>query len=193
MKTKTRLGITLVAAILIVGGVVSYYHQKAIKQPELNPNPKHILTISGSIDPRLLLSFSAVYFTTNPSCEISGSWLEGAWTARGKTLNYPTIIKNKHYSIQVPLDGLNGGYCGWVLDGIDYTTKLIHTNKKAKGPFLYISKKPNTTMNISFICKKSNDPAFPLNCYTPNKQSYLSVKNVTQTINAIFKYQQEKT
>jgi len=192
MKTKTTLGITLLVVAVIVGCIISYRHQTAMKQPVLNPHPKVFVTVSGKIDPKLKITLRSFYNSTNPDCKAVDDWFEGAYSSRSKMLLYPIEVKNKKYSIKIPVDGIESGYCKWKLVLLNYVAQLRKSTLKTNAPLLFFDLKKKTKTHINFICKKSTDPAFPLECYTLYKKGYLNTIKPYHSIKAVFSYSTKK-
>jgi len=99
--------------------------------PAKNSQPKYFLTVKGHVDPAiqksLKLTWVSDYYTTNPICNEYGDfgdWLEGA-SAERHIHRLFDVKPNQagKYSIQIPIDYYNPGFCGWAPGEVYFSFK----------------------------------------------------------------------
>lgn len=101
----------------------------ANEEPQLNPNPKYFLTITGNIAPELKdevsLSFFQTYGGYSEACIKTVNWLEGVKGSPSKEDTYSAILDSTgYYSLKIPLDKYLPGKCGWVPFSLSYNFQL---------------------------------------------------------------------
>jgi hypothetical protein len=104
--------------------------------PAKNPHPKYFLTVKGHVDPamkkHLKVTWGVGYSTTNPDCDETYNWFEGAWGPRDTDVTYAVHIQaNGDYQLNIPLDGLHPGYCAWETGDVYYSFNYYHFKHSA--------------------------------------------------------------
>jgi len=129
-RKKTLLWLAIfVIVIAVLWGFIAgkdYFNNLKYK-PVLNPNPQHFMTIHGHVSPELIgkvrLKWVAVYASSDARCDVMRGELEGAISWRW--IDVPYIIKpsaSGNYSVKIPLDYYQPGYCKWqIIDIEDHT------------------------------------------------------------------------
>ena len=112
----------------LVAAIAVWFHYYRMK-PVVNVTPSLHLNVSGKVDsPIASLTLVAYYFTNNPSCRFSESWVEGATSDRSKLFFYPVKIDSKgHYHVSIPLDSLKPGYCNWKIERLSSVVNITRT------------------------------------------------------------------
>ena len=126
MKNRKSNYIVGVVVLTLVFSVGFYYYNKWRKLPKTNPHPSHFLQLSGTVNPKLRLRLSAVYYTQNPSCLVTSNWLEGVTDPAVSMFYYPVTsnLKTGAFKLSLPTDQLKRGYCNWRLAYINYDVSL---------------------------------------------------------------------
>ena len=154
MKKRYKILLGLLSVVVLYKG----YHYW-LYTPRINKHPKHFVTISGTVDRRALpadfkLRFIAVNDTANDACEVTYNWFEGAVGDREKKVFYtPVINENKHYSVKIPTQIFQRGYCDWRL----YQVQIQYFNHLADTLYALgeTTKNRNNSFYADFVCKKN--------------------------------------
>jgi hypothetical protein len=90
-------------------------------EPKINPNPKYFMNVKLTSRFPLKVNVRAIFSTTKKKCEIDVSGGEGAMYPRSKLNEYELVLGGKgQRAINIPLDEVSSGYCGWKLTDITY-------------------------------------------------------------------------
>jgi len=95
-------------------------------EPQLNPYPKHFLTIKGYIAPelkgRIYLSFVQSYITTADACfHVTNSWAGSEEGSIKNDIYRPELDKQGHYQLHIAIDKYLPGVCKWVAWNLGYS------------------------------------------------------------------------
>jgi hypothetical protein len=94
--------------------------------PRPNPSPTKRFIIHGTIDSALQIEFDAIYRVTNKACMHStlSSYIEGAGTL-APSASVPLAMQREstQFQVNVSIDGVFPGRCGWVFQGVIGRTK----------------------------------------------------------------------
>ena len=119
MKKRYKILLGLLGAVVLYKG----YHYW-LYTPRENKHPKYFVTISGKIDRAALpadfdYKIWVQYFTTKQRCLETVNWFEGADAPKTyESYYHPSIEKNGHYQIKIPIDHVTAGYCDWRPAGV---------------------------------------------------------------------------
>ncbi len=192
-KVKVIMIVVIVFLIGVLASILFYkfIHRNDRYKPTINPNPKHFITISGKIDPRLEGEFQVIYQTTNKQCQEVINRFEGVYVPREKDYLYKIYpISHNNYKLQVPVDSIKiGGYCDWKLTGIYYTAYLKKNLKLSSSHWLFLFSK-NRSSPIKYAanirCVVGVDSVFLCD---RNKSNYFtSIPNNTKNVEINFLY-----
>ena len=132
-------------AIAVIAAVLIYRHHQKTEwmRPKLNRTPQHFMRIYGHVAKGLRVKFSANYVTGRDDCQIYTAWPEGA--ASGRVISDERMLQpdaRGDYSMTMPLDKYQKGYCDWELVG--FTAEISSAFSKEK---------PSTCSIIAFNAK----------------------------------------
>lgn len=119
-KMKIFAGLVILLIILFV---FSFLRAERIYNTRINKKAKSFLTIKGHISPQLTGSLSLWYATNNPACKITINHFEGVSSIRTRKLfTYAINPDSKgQFSLRLPIDKVQPGYCKWQVRSILYT------------------------------------------------------------------------
>jgi hypothetical protein len=95
-------------------------------QPVMNLNPQHFVTATGKIDPSLgiQVTWYSEFNTSKEACEVwpYGEVNEGGVKAAREKIMSFTVIPDKNglYSIKIPIEQLESGFCDWQISAVYY-------------------------------------------------------------------------
>ncbi len=131
-KNILFIGMSVLIAVGVYYGVKLFkvrYIEPTIPMRAVGADPKQVVILRGSIDPRLQIIFKASYMTHNPSCERDGSFLDGASSAQVYDVIYHPVIANGKYIAKIPTNAFVPGKCNWQFDSIFFN---LSNDKKLK-------------------------------------------------------------
>ena len=189
-NTKVIIIVILIVAVALLVGIVifKHHHRNNRYQPVINPHPKHFITITGKIDPRLSSAIIAIYETENEKCFIVTNALEGANYPRQTQFIYPIKTKNHAYSLKLPVDKLLADRCKWILNGFFYRAQYNNLSDKS---FIFAFNKKNVSLkkkyhaNVTCKINKLESKSY-LDCSPALNYHFLLPKNAKDiTINSV--------
>jgi len=112
-KIFFRVSVVMLILTLSLTGCAS-----VANEPQLNPHPKHFLTIEGVVSPKLEgktnMSFVQVYAGPNSKCLKTVNALAGIQEVPTQTVDYKPKFDNQgKYIVKIPLDKYLSGRCDW--------------------------------------------------------------------------------
>jgi hypothetical protein len=101
--------------------------------PEINPDPKHLLQVHGTIDSKLHINFATYWIVTNGkvwpvsdgNCNYIPSYFEGVSNEYFAVIPVHPDIQDDHFEFQIASDGFYPGRCGWMFSGL-----LVYTDNQ---------------------------------------------------------------
>jgi hypothetical protein len=126
--------------------------------PRSNPSPSKFLTLHGTIDPALDLSFRVDWRASDPHCQFAASWIEGAFVPYSAWSALTFSHLGGIFSVRIPIDGVLPGRCQWRFAGVrfggsvGFKTELIATNSYPLQP----GQSPNGIAVLR--CKWNSEP-----------------------------------
>ena len=149
--------------------------------PASNPRPQQYLRVSGLLDPALNLKFSTLYGTTNRACAKSLGVGVGT-SERGVLYEYTVTPRDGAYTIDVPMDGVEWGRCGWTMVMIHYSVEKVGSRMFSAQPLVWLGYEgPNERPPVDISCWfQSAPPVAPYpgarlipGCYKAPLEPYL--------------------
>jgi len=133
-----KLFLSLIMSLILYGCAINDLRLGDRDYPIINPDPKHVLKVHGTIDPMLHVKFASYWIVTNgktwpvsdANCNNMPNYFEGVsnqyFVLKPVT---PWISKDHHYEFEIATDGFLPGRCGWIFSGLlAYTDKQVFDN-----------------------------------------------------------------
>jgi len=181
--------IGLIGMLIFLYYAINHYYQLGLSTPSINKQANKWITISGHIDPGLVVKLGASYYTQNPKCK-DGFEGEPGPPFFPRVYNYFVTTKpNSHgdYSIQLPLDKYLSGYCQWQVSDINYQVSFADEKKKItpSSDYVFAFQKNGQRLKknafVDYQCQNISDVY--ISCNPTNSNMDLSIsphqKNVT--------------
>jgi hypothetical protein len=159
LVTLTRALLLLIFGVCTVSACEGRNVQPGDRDyPAVNPTPTQFLHVHGSMDAALDLNFHVNWRAQSADCRYASSWIEGVFSPYTAWTPLALDRKGDSFSIQVPIDGVLPGRCGWRFDGVSFggpigfRTTLIATNSRPLLP----GQSPNGIARLR--CKWMTEP-----------------------------------
>lgn len=129
--------LSLILSILLVGCAGHNVRLGDRDYPRINPEPKHILQVHGTIDNRLQIKFASYWIVTNGkvwpvsdgNCNYMPSYFEGVSNEYSALIPISPKINNDQFEFEIATDGFLPGRCGWMFSGLlVYTGNQVFDN-----------------------------------------------------------------
>jgi len=132
-----KLLLALIVSIILSGCAGNDIRLGDQDYPIINPEPKHVLKIHGTIDKSLDVKFASYWIVTNgkrwpvsdANCNNMPNYSEGISNQYFVLIPIVPITNKDHYEFKIATDGFVPGRCGWIFSGLlAYTDKQVFNN-----------------------------------------------------------------
>jgi hypothetical protein len=129
--------LALILSLILCGCAGNNMRQGDLDFPRINPEPKHVLKIHGTIDSKLHVKFASYWIVTNgkawpvsdANCNNIPNYYEGISNQYFVLIPVEPKINKDHYEFEIATDGFLPGRCGWIFSGLlAYTDKQVFDN-----------------------------------------------------------------
>jgi hypothetical protein len=190
---KLKAWMKWVGAVAVVAAAGYGYHafEQYRMAPQLNLHPSKFMVIHGKISPKYSkVKLHISYQSNNPSCQVTINWFEGVYANSSKWFTYNIDSKKDgSYSLKVPMDKLQKGYCDWGTSILSYYIQTTPGMSARNGIDALYDKPKTKPPKLNVVCQHDVWDHKPyLMCTDDTNQKSFSVSINNPTLELNFKY-----